>query len=455
MTRYVIIGNGAAGVTAAEEIRARDPQGHIVIVSAEQSPMYSRPGLAYLLLNEVSDKQVIARKPEWYTGQRFTLIFSRAVTLDTATRYVHLEDGRAVNYDRLLIATGARAVPPPYPGASLDGVVYLDTLDGTKELLQKAKTAKRAVVIGGGITALEMADGLAHQGVETHYFVRKSALWSAVFNEVESKLLEERIIARGVKIHYNAEAAEILGDGQGRVAGVRFTNGETFACDLLGAGIGVKPQWTIVQDTPIQTDRGILVNEYLETNAPGVYAAGDCAQVWDRWTQKHMLDSLWPTAVASGRIAGANMAGAKQAYVKGAPFNACLLFGLHITAIGQLGGARDEAAEPEVVQHISRGFSEVWTTHPAPYASAWSQDGPNTVRLTLSGDFLVGALIVGQQTLADPLRELIERQIDIRPLRSYLRTGGPVMTQMIEQFWEKSKSPAKTGPLSLARTTGD
>ncbi|MEK7277826.1 MAG: FAD-dependent oxidoreductase, partial [Chloroflexota bacterium] len=262
---------------------------------------------------------------------------------------------------------------------------------------------------------------------------------------------EERIIAHGVKIHYNTEAAEILGDAQGRVTGVRLTDGETFACDLLGAGIGVKPQWALVQDTPIKMDRGILVNEYLETNVPDIYAAGDCAQAWDRWTQKHMLDSLWPTAVAAGRIAGANMAGAKQAYVKGMPFNACLLFGLHITAIGQLGGAGDEAAEPEVVQHISRGFSEVWTTRPAPYASAWSQDGPNTVRLTLSGDFLVGALIVGQQTLADPIRDLIERQIDIRPLRSYLRTGGPVMTQMIEQFWEKSKSPLKTGPLALPK----
>lgn len=450
MNRYVIIGNGAAGVTAAEEIRARDPQGNIVIVSAEPYPMYSRPGLAYLLLNEVSDKQVIARKPEWYTGQRFMLIFSRAVKLDTAARYVHLEDGRAVRYDRLLIATGARAAPPPYPGASLDGVVYLDTLDGTKELLQKAKTAKRAVVIGGGITALEMADGLAHQGVETHYFVRKSALWSAVFNDSESRLLEHHMTAHGVTVHYNTEAAEILGDGQGRVAGVRLANGETFACDLLGAAIGVKPQWTIVQDTPIQTDRGILVNEYLETNAPGIYAAGDCAQVWDRWTNKHMLDSLWPTAVASGRIAGANMAGAKQAYVKGTPFNACLLFGLHITAIGQLGASDD--AEPEVVQHISRGYSEVWATRPAPYASAWAQDGPNTVRLTLSGDFLVGALIVGQQTLADPIRELIEKQIDIRPLRPYFRTGGPMMTQMIEQYWEKPKSPGKTAPLALSKT---
>lgn len=453
MIRYVIIGNGAAGATAAEEIRARDPKGNILIVSGEPYLTYSRPGLAYFIMGEVSDKQVIARTPEWFAEKRITLIFGKAMSLDTATRYVHLDDGRAVHYDRLLIATGARAVPPPYPGASLDGVVYLDTLDGAKELLRQANGAKRAVVIGGGITALEMAEGLAHQGVETHYFVRKNALWSVVFNEVESKILEERITARGVIIHYNTEVAEILDDGRGQVGGVRLTDGDIFKCDLLGVAIGVKPSLDIVRGTPIKVDRGILVNDHLETNVPGIYAAGDCAQVWDRWTQKHMLDVLWPTAVAGGRIAGANMAGAKQAYVKGAPFNACLLFGLHITAIGQLGGGRDDAAEPEVVQHISRGFSEVWATRPAPphAASAWSQDGPNTVRLILSRDTLVGALIVGQQTLADPIRDLIERQMDISPLRSYLRSGGPVMTQMLERFWAKSKSPIETGPLSLAK----
>ncbi len=434
MTRYVIIGNGAAGVTAAEEIRTRDPRGHIVIVGAEPYPMYSRPGLAYVVTDAVSDKQVIARKPEWYTQQRITLIFGKAASLDTATRYIHLEDGRAVHYDRLLIATGARAVPPPYAGADLDGVVYLDTLDGAKQLPQKAKAAKRAVVIGGGITALEMAEGLAHHGVETHYFVRKSVLWSTVFNETESKLLEQRIVGLGVIIHYNTEIGEVLDGGKGRVCGVRLNSGSDFPCNLVGAAIGVKPQLEFVRGSQIKTDRGILVDEYLETSAPDIYAAGDCAQVWDRWTQKHMLDVLWPTAIAAGRIAGANMAGAKHPYVKGVPFNACLLFGLHVTAIGQIGGGRD-GEEGEVVQHIDRGSSEVWATRPHNYASAWSQDGVNTVRLVLGDDRLVGALVVGKQSLADPLRDLIERQVDIRPLRPYLHTGGPAMAQMVEQFW--------------------
>ncbi len=442
MTNYLIVGNGAAGATAAEEIRRRDARGHITLVSGEPYPMYSRPGLAYVIIDAVSEQQVIARREAWYTEQRIALIHSQAVRLDTVARRVHLADGRSPAYDRLLIATGARAVPPPYPGAELDGVVYLDTLEGTRELLHKARGARRAVVVGGGITALEMVEGLSHHHVETHYFVRRRTLWQSVFNPVESELLEQRLVRHGVHIHYNTEINAILDDGHGRVGGVRLTNGESFACDLLGAAIGVRPQVGLAQGTPLKLDRGLLVNEFLQTNVPDVYAAGDCAQVYDRWTGQHMLDVLWPTAIAAGRVAGANMAGARVAYQKGTPFNACLLCGLHITAIGQLGTTRDGDEDTEVVQHISRGSSEIWAVRPHNYASAWVQDGTNTLRLALSGERLVGALVVGEQSLADPLRDLIEQQVNVAPLRPYLQAGGPALAHAIKQLRQSTQAVA-------------
>lgn len=445
MTRYLILGNGAAGATAAEEIRRRDEAGEITLVNAEKYPMYSRPGLAYVVINEIPDRQVIARPLEWYDQRRLRLVTGTVTKIETASQQVWLATGQHLPYDRLLIATGARAVGLPYPGAHLDGVVFLDTLEGARDMLKRLKRARRAVVIGGGITALEMAEGFAHQKVETHYFVRREVLWSAVFNQAESDLLAARMKDHGVHIHYNTEIAEILGDRRGRIASVRLTTGEVFACDLLGAGIGVKPQLDFVRGTSIKTEKAILVNEYLETSVPGIYAAGDCAQVWDRWTQKHTLDVLWPTAIAAGRIAGRNLAGGREAYVKGTPFNACLLFGLHITAIGQLGGGREEA-EPEIFQHLSRGASEIWSMRPHAYASAWAQEGVNTVRLTLSGDQLVGALIIGQQALADPLRDLIEMQADIRPLRPYLQAGGSSMTEMVTKYWRLLKVQARVKP---------
>jgi NADPH-dependent 2,4-dienoyl-CoA reductase/sulfur reductase-like enzyme/ferredoxin len=442
--RYLIIGNGAAGASAAEEIRARDPRGEITIVSAERHPMYSRPGLAYVVTKEIPANQTMARPTSWYTRHKIKLVYGRAVKFDPASRSVHLANHPPLPYDRLLIATGARAAALPYPGGTLDGVVYLDTLDGTRELLHKMGRARRVVVVGGGITALEMAEGFAHNRVETHYLVRRSTLWSSVLNETESQLLDEQMRKHGVQIHYNAEIAEVLGNRRRQVTGVKLESGEVLPCNLVGAGIGVKAQLEWIQDTPLKTDRGVLVNEYLESSVPDVYVAGDCAQAWDPWTRKHMLDVLWPTAVAQGQVAGANMAGAHSAYAKGTPFNACLLFGWHMTAMGQIGGGR--ADEGEIVQHtLSRGSSEIWASRPASYMSAWSHEGGNVVRLLLDGQRLAGALVIGEQSLADPLRDLINWQTDIAPLRPALVAGGADMPVQIRKFWLQARAGAQPG----------
>jgi NAD(P)H-nitrite reductase large subunit len=436
MTTYLIIGNGAAGVTAAETIRQHDSQGVITILTAEPYPMYSRPGLAYVISGEIPPQQVIARTREWYADWRLELVHGRAQTLDVPDRMVTLADGRVLSYDKLLIATGARAVPAPYPGGDLDGVVYLDTLEGTKELLKKARRGKRGVVIGGGITALEMVEGFAQCGVDTHYFLRRDRLWSQVFNETESHLLAEKMHHHGVHIHTNTEATEILGNWRHKVRAVRLQNGAEFKCNLFGVAIGVKPQLELVKDTPLQTDRAILVNEYMQSSVPHIYAAGDCAQVYDRWSGKHLLDVLWPSAVAEGRAAALNMVGQTTPYDKGIPFNACLLFGLHITIIGQISPdpkAKDDFAE---IQHLSRGASEVWFTFPRSYQSAWAKSGPHTLRLAVGdgngdGRTIVGALIIGEQSLADPLRALIENQVDATPLLPYLQSDRETLTREI------------------------
>ena len=434
--RYVIVGNGAAGVTAAETIRQQDPMGEITIVGAEPYPMYSRPGLAYMLINEIPKRQVFARQPEWYQQLRLNLLFGKAEKLDVDLQEVALADGRILPYDRLLIATGARAVPPPYPGADLKGVVYLDTFDGTKDLMRQAKRRRRAVVIGGGITALEITEGLAHHGVDTHYFLRRNRLWGKVFNDTEANLLEERMVEHGVTIHYNTEVSEILGDRRGRVRAVRLKNGGEFKCNLVGVAIGVRPQLDLVKDTAVKIDRAILVDETMQSSARHVYAAGDCAQVYDRWTQKHMMDILWPSAVAEGRVAGLNMAGQRQVYVKGSPFNACLLFGLHVATMGQINPrCDDDWDKPQVLQYLSRGSSEVWFTSPRHYASAWSENGVNTVRLVLDGDYLVGALLIGEQSTADSLRYIIENRINFRKIHPDFAVGGLALKRSLQRFW--------------------
>lgn len=433
---YVIVGNGAAGVTAAETIRAHDARSRITIVTAEPSLMYSRPGLAYVITGEIPPRQVIARRAEWYEQLRLDVVHSAAEALDVSARRIYLANGSFLTYDKLLIATGARATPPPYPDASLKGVVYLDTLTGTKQLMQQARRGRRAVVVGGGITALEMVEGLIHQKVETHYFLRGKQLWNRVFNDTESALLDEQMQAHGVHIHYQTEAQEILPSRWGRkVRAARLPDGSEFRCDIFGVAIGVKPLLDLVQDTPVQLDRGILVNEFMETSVPDVFAAGDCAQAYDPWTRQHTLDILWPSAVAEGRVAGLSMVGARQPMQKGTPFNVCKLFGLHVTIIGQINPRSSANDEPEVVQHLSRGSSETWFSRAAHHTSAWSSAGSNTLRLVMDEERLVGALLIGEQTLADPLRTLIQAQADISAIRPALLAGGDELRTELLRFW--------------------
>lgn len=437
MRRYVIIGNGAAGINAAEELRKRDARASITILTDERYPMYSRPGLAYVLIDEVSDQQAIARKPEWYAAQRIDLVFSRAERIDLDRRCVHAGNGQAFPYDALLIAAGARAVSAPFPGGNLDGVVYLDNMDNALDIIRRARSAQAAVVVGGGITALELAEGLAHHKVETHYFVRKNNLWSALLNDHESRLVERQIVHHSVHIHYGTETAEIVGR-DGKVAGVRTTKGEVVECQIVGVAIGVKPNLTLAKGTPLALDRGILTDEYLQTNLPGVYAAGDCAQIYDAWSGEHRCDSLWPTAIASARAAAINMTGARQPYRKGVPFNAALLFGLHLTAIGQVAAAgRGGEDDAEELSFISRGSSEVWTAKPGGgYTSAWAEDGTSSKRLVIRENTIVGALLLGNQRLADPLRDLIDRRIDVSSFKPRLMAGGDILAEAIMEAWQ-------------------
>lgn len=452
MKRFVIIGNGAAGITAAEELRRRDPRADITICTDEPYPMYSRPGLAYVLINEVSAQQAMARKPEWYQQQRIELIHSRAVSLDFKRQLVSLANGRGLLYDALLIAVGATAVKAPFPGGDLDGVVYLDNLDNTLDILKRVKTARAGVVVGGGITALELTEGLAHHDVETHYLSRKNNLWSALLNDQESKLVERQMIHHGALIHYQREIAEIIGR-DGRVAAVKTTKGEEIPCEIVGVAVGVKPNLGLVKGTPLEIDRGLLTDEYLQTNIPGVYAAGDCAQIYDAWSGEKRVDSLWPTAVASGRVAAQNMLGLRTPYVKGVPFNAALLFGLHLTAIGQVAAAGRDDAEAEELSFISRGASEVWTSSSGSgYTSAWADDGTSSQRLILRNNTIAGALLLGNQRLADPLRDLIDRRVDISHIKDRLLKGGTALAVAVMDEWTRWKrGEARLEPASIRR----
>jgi NAD(P)H-nitrite reductase large subunit len=439
--RFVIIGHGPAGLSAAETLRARLPDAEIRIVSAEPFPFYSRPGLAYYLADDVPEKQLFSRPEDHYRSLRLELIHTRAEAIEPAAHTVRLSDGRQLPYDTLLLATGSKAVRPDVPGIDLDGVVTLDNLPDTRHILEVVHRARRggsraggALVVGGGITALEMVEGFLGRGLKTHYLLRHNHFWSNVLTERESDLILHRLREMGTQVHAGSELLRINGSG-GRVASVETSRGETIPCSIVGVAVGVRPQVELAREAGLRVDRGVLVDDGMHTNISGIYAAGDVAQIVDPTTGRATLDILWPVAVATGQVAGANMAGADQRYRKGAPFNVARLAELPITIMGQVGTGR---ADADTVA-TGRGASESWDRQ-QPLLNVEATDPPELQRWVLRGDRIVGAVLLGDQRLSEPLRTLIEHETDISPIREALLAPDGTLAAKLLAFAEQVRA---------------
>lgn len=452
---YLIIGNGAAGLSAAEIIRRRDAKGRITIISNEPYLFYSRPGIAYVINGQVSPQQIIARSKSFYDEHNFNLQLGTVTKIDPRSQRVRLLDGVQLPYDVLLLATGSTAVPPPFPGGDLEGVLTFDTLDDAKKVIRHSRGARRAVVVGGGITAMELAEGMQRQGAQTHLLQRGDRIWPRLFDQRESDIVAQQIAHEGIALHYREEVSEIIGR-RGRVAGVRLQSGATIDCQVVGVAIGVRPNLQLVRDLPISLDKGVLVNQAMQSSIPTLFAAGDVAQVYDRWTDAHHLDVLWPSAINEGRAAGYNMVDVahghtplRYRYEKGSPFNAALLFGLHLTVIGRVGdnAGRGEAEDEEEISYMSRGSSRVWTApFSSHYRSAWDKNGADSLRIVSANGRIVGALILGNQELADPLRQLIEHSVDLSAHEAALLAGDSNrLPRALLQAWRDWHEAWETG----------
>ncbi len=428
--RYIIIGTGVAGISAVEAIRSIDRGGEIIMLGDDPHGYYSRPGLAYFLTGELHDKALFPKKREEYSRLKFIFKKTRVTEIDRATKTVTLTGGALLSYDKLLIATGASATPLTIPGANLQGVVKLDHLEDAHAILKLARRGRTAVVVGGGITALELTEGLLARAVHVHYLLRGSRYWTSVLDEQESRIVEARLQEEGVELHLRSEVIEILGRS-GRVIGVRLLDGRTMKCDMFAYAVGIKPRIELAKRADLACDRGILVNEYLQTNETDVFAAGDVAQVYDPLSGRSVLDSLWSPAREQGFAAGLNMAGRSMPYVKSVPFNVTRLAGLTTTIIGAVGNGHDDD-----LVGIARGDSETWRQLPDAIVTQGGFE-VNHVRLLVGENHLLGAVVMGDQKLSMPLQRIIAEQLNISTIRDRLLAKDAKVGDVIVDFWSK------------------
>ena len=245
-------------------------------------------------------------------------------------------------------------------------------------------------------------------------------------------MVERYLTHDEVTLHHQTEIVEILGKG-GKVTGVRTTKGDLIRCDMLAVGIGVKPRMELAKAAGLKTDRGILANEYLQTSAPDIFAAGDVAQIFDPLSGRSSIDNLWHPGRKQGGVAALNMAGQKQVYRRTVAINVLRLSKVMTTIIGSIGSGRDEGQV-----YTTRGSSETWQLLPNTIATESGTDMSH-MRLMVGEQQLLGALVMGDQKISRPLREMINAQVDITPIRKQLLQSSAQMGQFIMDYWMKTK----------------
>src|SRR3954453_10449179 len=334
-TNVVIVGGGAAGGAAAEMLRREGYEGPVILIGADESLPYDRPNLSKdYLAGNAPEEWIPLRPPEFYREQKIDAVINTTVTsIDSKAKQVMLSDGRSLGYGALLLATGADPVHLTIPGADLPHVFYLRTLADSRRIIEKAKSAKRAVVIGSSFIGLEVAWSLRGRKLEVGVVGRDSVPLAKVLGMEMGNLVRETHEAHGVKFHLARTPAAIHDQY------VQLDDGTKLDCDLVVVGVGVRPNTRLAEQAGIATDNGVLVNEFLETNVRGIFAAGDIAR-WPDPRAGRIRVEHWVVAQRHGQNAARNILGGREAFTS-APFFWSNQFDLHIHYVGHGSGGDD------------------------------------------------------------------------------------------------------------------
>lgn len=341
----VIIGNGITGVSAAQTIRELQPDWRISIVSGESTYHYSRPSLMYVFMGHMRYQDTKPFQDHYWAEQRLELVRGWVSAIDTASKTLRFSDERSLSYDKLLLATGSVSNRFGWPGQDLPGVQGLYSLMDLKALYENVKGAERAVIVGGGLIGIELAEMLLTRQVQVTFLVREQSYWSNVLPPEESAMVTRLIQAHGVDLRLGTELDEILPGEGDAVGAIRTKDGEEVRCQLVGLTAGVRPNLSVTEGSGIPTGRGVLVNRRLETEVPDVYAAGDCAEIKTPDEERNRLDQVWYTGKLQGRCVGKVIAGQPEDYDAGLWYNSAKFFDLEYQTYGRVSA---KPAEGEV-----------------------------------------------------------------------------------------------------------
>jgi NAD(P)H-nitrite reductase large subunit len=374
--KHVILGAGPAGVIAAETIRKHAPHDEIVMVGDEPEAPYSRMAIPYLLIGNIAENGTHLRHAgNHYARLNINLLRGRAARVDTVAKKVVLEDGTGVSYDRLLIATGSSPATPPIPGIAGAGVHSCWTLADARAIMALAQPGTRVVQMGAGFIGCIIMEALAARGVKLSVVEMGDRMVPRMMGPAAGGMIKAWCEGKGVAVHTGARVDAIERDGSA-VMKVKLSTGAVLEAEMVISATGVKPNIGFLENSPIKCLVGVLTDEHLQTTVPGVYAAGDCAEAFDKVSGKTIVSAIQPNAAEQARVAALNMVGQRTELKGVTQINVLDTLGLISASFGQWdgvpGGEHVELVEPAANRVLSLQFggdklvgcnSVGWTEH--------------------------------------------------------------------------------------------
>jgi nitrite reductase (NADH) large subunit len=383
MKKYIIIGNGVAGTTAASKIREMDPNGPIKIFSAEPYPFYTKIRLPEFLSGEIEATDLIIRGEKWHRDRGIDLHLNEPIEkIDPGDQKVASVLGNTHHYDELLLAAGGFSFIPPIEGSQKEGVFALRTIDDAKEIIQYQANARKPLLIGGGLLGLEAGNGLRKRGMKVQVVEFFQRLLPRQMDERGGQVLQAKMEEMGFSFTLGAKSKEILGEK--RVDGLLLEDGLTLDCDLILISAGVRPHLKLAQDIGLEIDKAVIADDYLRTSIPHIYAAGDVVQ------HRGMYYGIWPASERQGEIAGINMAGGNVAYEGTVISNRLKVVGIDLVSSGEIDaeGTRDGLVQEDWAKRIYR-------------------------KIVLDNDRIIGCVLLGDIRGHRQILKAIENKIDV------------------------------------------